>query len=224
MGHLTADSTAAAMHCSALVLPLALMMEIATPVPVERINGVMSIGEEVNSGGGALNSYEQFNNVFIPKTYHLTSLTARHNLVKRSPLVPFPFPLGKKKKKKPLKKLPKKFKLLKLLKKKSKKKGPLGFKKSKKGFKKSQPLLLKKGGKKLKKGVKKSKPVIKKGVKGAAAVSAPIALSGIGIPGLGIGAPALGIAGIPELTVIINLLKSILAPLPVPLPLVFQDY
>ena len=216
------------------------MMEIATPVPVERINGVMSIGEEVNSGGGALNSYEQFNNVFIPKTYHLTSLTARHNLVKRSPLVPFPFPLGKKKKKKPfkklakklflkklpkkLKKLPKKFKLLKLLKKKSKKKGPLGFKKSKKGFKKSHPLLLKKGGKKLKKGVKKSKPVIKKGVKGAAAVSAPIALSGIGIPGLGIGPPALGIAGIPELTVIINLLKSILAPLPVPLPLVFQDY
>ena len=85
-----------------------MIVEIATSVPVERINGVMSIVEEVNSGGGALNSYEQFNNVFIPKTYHLTSLTARHNLVKRSPLVPFPFPLGQKKKKKPFKKLGKK--------------------------------------------------------------------------------------------------------------------
>merc|ERR1712061_279200 len=161
--HLTADSAAAAMHFSALILPLAMIVEIATPVTVERINGVMSIGEEVNRGSGAQNNYKQLNNVSTPSTYHLTSMTAQHNLVKRAPLV-FLAPLAL---------LPKKPKLLKLL----KKKGPLVLKK---------PLLLKTPALlKLPKGtLKKSKPLllktptIKKGVKGAAAVSAPVAISG----------------------------------------------
>ena len=108
-----------------------MIVEIATSVPVERINGVMSIVEEVNSGSGALNNYKQLDNVFAPSTYQLTDVAARHNLVKRSPLV-FLAPLAL---------LPKKPKLLKLLKK-TGPFGPLVLKKSKKAL----PLLLPKLG------------------------------------------------------------------------------
>ena len=65
--------------------------------------------------------------------YHLINYDERRNLVKRSPLFPFPFPLAKKKKP------------LKIPAKKAIKKGPLfgkkGLKKAKKGGKKGAPAL-----------------------------------------------------------------------------------
>ena len=174
------------------MLPLALMMVIATTVRAERINGVMNIGEEVNYDG-EINDFKEFNNVFIPHTHHFPSSAARHKLAKRQAIIgalppvilllilnsPWlsPLTLITKKKVKPFKKLgkilflkkltlktiPKKVKLVKFPKKKTKVKVlPVPL-----GLvlKKS-----KKGFKKSKKGLKKltpvlfkkSKPVIKK--------------------------------------------------------------
>ena len=100
--------------------------------------------------------------------YHLINYDERRNLVKRSPLFPFPFPLAKKKKP------------LKIPAKKAIKKGPLF---GKKGLKKA-----KKGGPFGKKGLKKAK---KGGKKGAPA----LALGSVGVPSFGLGAPSLGLGG-----------------------------
>merc|ERR1712038_1132859 len=151
------------------MLPLALVVATVASTPVERINGVTSIGFEetvqVSKRHLTTNSRDcpQCDGVFLSEPYHLINTDARRVLAKRSPQ-------------------------------KEKKFGKKGFKKlgkaGKKGGKKSKPFV--------KKGGKKSKPVIKKGGKTlgkGALASAPLSVPAGG-GALAFGVPFTGFDGV----------------------------
>merc|ERR1712038_1871525 len=151
------------------MLPLALIVATVAATPVERINGVTSIGFEetvqVSKRHLTTNSRDcpQCDGVFLSEPYHLIDTDARRVLAKRSPQ-------------------------------KEKKGGKKAGKKSKpfvkKGGKKSKPVI-KKGGKKSKKGIKKGGKTLSKGAKASAPLSIPA-----GGGALAFGVPFTGFDGV----------------------------
>merc|ERR1712038_2042152 len=169
------------------MLLLALIVATVAATPVERINGVTSIGFEetvqVSKRHLTTNSRDcpQCDGVFLSEPYHLIDTDARRVLAKRSPQKEKKF--GKKAfigDKKGFKKLGKGGK------KAGKKSKPF----VKKGGKKSKPVI-KKGGKKSKKGIKKGGKTLSKGAKASAPFSIPA-----GGGALAFGVPFTGFDGV----------------------------
>merc|ERR1712165_688509 len=154
------------------MLPLALIVATVVATPVERINGVTSIGFEetvqVSKRHLTTNSRDcpQCDGVFLSEPYHLINTDARRVLAKRSPQKEKKF--GKK----------------------AFIGGKKGFKKLGKGGKKSKPVI-KKGGKKSKKGIKKGGKTLSKGAKASAPLSIPA-----GGGALAFGVPFTGFDGV----------------------------
>merc|ERR1712038_1526769 len=158
------------------MLLLALIVATVAATPVERINGVTSIGFEetvqVSKRHLTTNSRDcpQCDGVFLSEPYHLIDTDARRVLAKRSPQKEKKF--GKK----------------------AFIGGKKGFKKlgkgGKKAGKKSKPFV-KKGGKKSKKGIKKGGKTLSKGAKASAPLSIPA-----GGGALAFGVPFTGFDGV----------------------------